>query len=320
MNRIITTKSHNPRVAYGEALLDLAAQNPKVVALDADLCKSTMSILVEAKYPERIFEMGIAEQNMAATAAGLALGGKIPFIHSFAVFVCGRAYDQIRQAICTARLNVKIVGSSAGLSDFGDGATHQSVEDVALMRALPRMTVLSPCDAFEVKKAVWATAELEGPVYLRLSRNDMPPLTQAETPFEVGKIQQMRAGTTLAIFATGTMVAIALEAARKLEELDLSAKVINVATLKPLDEAGVRRESKGMQGVLTVEEHSVIGGLGSAVLEALASSRIPVQRVGIQDKFGMSAMSHGELLEYFGLTPGRVVAAAQSLLRDGGAS
>ena len=155
-------------------MLELAAHNPDVVALDADLCKSTMSTLVQEKYPDRFFEMGIAEQNMAATAAGLALSGKLPFIHSFAVFVSGRAYDQIRQAICTARLNVKIVGSSAGLSDFGDGATHQSVEDMALMRALPQMTVLSPCDAFEVKKAVWAMAEREGPVYLRLSRNDMP--------------------------------------------------------------------------------------------------------------------------------------------------
>ncbi|MGA2658632.1 MAG: transketolase C-terminal domain-containing protein [Verrucomicrobiota bacterium] len=314
MNRSITTNTHNPRIAYGEALLELAAQNPNVVALDADLCKSTMSALVEGKYPERFFEMGIAEQNMAATAAGLALGGKIPFIHSFAVFVSGRAYDQIRQAICTTRLNVKIVGSSAGLSDFGDGATHQSVEDVALMRALPGMTVLSPCDALEVKKAVWAMAEFEGPVYLRLSRNDVPLLTRAETPFEIGKIQPMRAGADLAIFATGTMVATALEAARQLEKFDVSAKVVNVATLKPLDEPGVRRESDGMQGVITVEEHSVIGGLGTAVLETLGASRIPVQRVGIQDQFGMSATNHLELLEYYGLTPGGVVAAARSLM------
>jgi transketolase len=320
MNRTITTKTMNPRVAYGEALLELAAQNPNVIALDADLCKSTMSVTVEENYPERFFEMGIAEQNMAATAAGLALAGKIPFIHSFAVFVTGRAYDQIRQAICTARLNVKIVGSSAGLSDFGDGATHQSVEDLTLMRVLPNMTVLSPCDALEVKKAVWAMAELDGPAYLRLNRNDVPQLTTTDTPFEIGRIRQMKPGSDLVIFATGTMVATAMEASRLLQEHVISAKVINVATLKPLDEPGVRRECEGMQGVVTVEEHSIIGGLGSAVLEALDGCRIPVRRVGIKDRFGMSGMNHPELLDFYDLTPGEVAASARSLMQNAVAS
>jgi transketolase len=314
MSRVVTTKTQNPRVAYGEALLELAAHNPNVVALDADLCKSTMSTLVQEKYPERFFEMGIAEQNMAATAAGLALSGKLPFIHSFAVFVSGRAYDQIRQAICTARLNVKIVGSSAGLSDFGDGATHQSIEDMALMRTLPQMTVLSPCDAYEVKKAVWAMAEREGPVYLRLSRNDVLWVTEADTPFEIGRIQQFRPGKDLVIFATGAMVATALEAARQLAACGISAKIVNVATLKPLDEAGIQRESQGMHGVVTVEEHTVIGGLGSAVLEALSGSRVPVQRIGIRDGFGTSGMSHAELLEHYGLTATAVVGAASELM------
>jgi transketolase len=314
MHRVSPTKTRNPRIAYGEALLDLVEQNPKVVALDADLCKSTMSVLIQDKHPERFFEMGIAEQNMAATAAGLALGGKVPFIHSFATFAAGRAYDQIRQAICTAQLNVKIVGSSAGLSDFGDGATHQSVEDVALMRALPNMTVLSPCDAFEVQKAVWAMAELDGPVYLRLSRNDMPWLTEPNTPFGIGPIQNLRAGTDLVIFATGTMAAIALEASRELEGQGISAKVVNVATLKPMDEDGIRRESQGMRAVVTAEEHSVIGGLGSAVLEALSRCRVPVERVGIKDQFGMSGMNHAELLERFGLTSKGIALAARNLL------
>jgi transketolase len=260
--------------------------------------------------------MGIAEQNMTGTAAGLALGGKVPFVHSFAVFATGRAYDQIRQAICLARVNVKVVGSSAGLSDFGDGSTHQSIEDISLMRSLPNMTVLSPCDALEVKKAVRAMAELNGPVYLRLGRNDMTPLTDEQTPFAIGPIQLMKPGRDVVIFATGTMVAVAVEASRALEQKGVSAKVINVATLKPLDEPGVRRESDGMQGVITVEEHSIIGGLGSAVLEALAASRIPVQRVGIQDRFGMSGMNHTELLEDYGLTPRGLVAAAGSLMQN----
>jgi transketolase len=252
---------------------------------------------------------------MAATAAGLALGGKLPFIHSFAVFVCGRAYDQIRQAICTANLNVKIIGSSAGLSDFGDGATHQSVEDLALMRGLPRMTVLSPCDAHEVKKAVWAMAECPGPVYLRLSRNDGPWVTEAETPFEIGKIQLLRPGTDVALFATGTMVATALEASGQLAAHGLSAKVVNVATLKPLDEEGVRREALGMRGVVTVEEHTIMGGLGSAVLEALGESRAPVRRIGIRDRFGTSGMNHAELLDHYGLTATAIADTAKTWVK-----
>jgi transketolase len=310
----MNTTAINPRTAYGEALLELASRNPNVVALDADLCKSTMSVVIQETYAERFFEMGIAEQNMTGTAAGLALAGKVPFIHSFAVFATGRAYDQIRQAICLPRVNVKVVGSSAGLSDFGDGSTHQSVEDISLMRSLPNMTVLSPCDALEVKKAVRAMAELNGPVYLRLSRNDMSPLTNEQTPFAIGPIQVMRPGRDAVVFATGTMVAVAVEASRVLEKKGVSVKVINVATLKPLDQTGIQREAQGMKGVVTVEEHSIVGGLGSAVLEALSRCPTRLERVGIEDQFGLSGTSHAELLDLYGLTPARVTTAVESFL------
>ena len=243
----------------------------------------------------------------------MALSGKLPFIHSFAVFVSGRSYDQIRQAICTARLNVKIVGSSAGLSDFGDGATHQSIEDMALMRALPQMTVLSPCDAYEVKKAVWAMAEREGPVYLRLSRNDVPWVTEADTPFEIGRIQQFRPGKdrwflrrepwSRPPWKRGANLRHAASPPNRQCRDAQTAGRSRHPTRKP-------RHAR----VVTVEEHTVIGGLGSAVLEALSGARVPVRRIGIRDAFGTSGMNHAELLEHYGLTATAVVGAARELM------
>jgi transketolase len=307
-------KMANPRVAYGEELLALAAQNDKIVALDADLCKSTMTVLMQDKRPDHFVEMGIAEQNMASTAAGLALMGMIPFINSFAVFATGRCYDQIRQAICLPRLNVKVMGSSAGLSDFGDGSTHQSVEDISLMRSIPNMTVLVPGDALEVRKAVRAMVEYDGPVYLRISRNDMPILTDDSTPFAIGKLLRLAEGDDVAILATGVMVAEALKARALLAALQISARVVNVSTLKPLTTEAVLAEVAGVECVVTAEEHSVIGGLGSAVACALRRHRLPIEFVGIQDSFGISGMNHHELLVQYGLTPEAIADAAKNLL------
>ncbi len=304
----------NQRTAYGEALVKLGAADRRAVALEADLGKSTMSILFEQAFPDRYFQMGIAEANMVSAAAGLALTGYIPFVHSFAVFASGRAYDQIRSSVCIPRLNVRICGSSAGLSDFGDGKTHQSVDDIAIMRVLPNMTVLSPCDAVETEQMVAALGEVSGPVYLRLNRNDLPVL-QGCAPFQIGKPRLMREGGDIAVYATGIMVSIALEAAEALAKEGLSVRVINIHTIKPLDANAVRAHAKGVRAVLTCEEHSVIGGLGSAVLEALSMERVPVQLMGIQDCFGTSASNYQELMAKYGLTAEAVADRIRIMLK-----
>lgn len=291
------------RAAYGQALVDLGKKDERVVVLEADLGRSTMSILFQQAYPSRYFEMGIAEQNMASTAAGLSLVGKIPFIHSFAVFASGRAYDQIRQSIAIAGLNVKICGSSAGLSDFGDGSTHQAIEDVSLMRALPNMTVLVPVDAVETRKMVEAMVDWDGPVYIRINRNDLPVVTDPDSHLEIGKLQVLREGTDIAVFANGVMVSKALIAAEELAGAGISVKVINASTVKPLSDEEVRSCVKGCRGVVTAEEHSIIGGLGSAVAAALRRERnLPIEFVGVKDSFGTSALSYEELLAHYGLT------------------
>ncbi len=306
----------NLRTAYGEELLALAKENPRVVALDADLCGSTQSIVVEKNFPERYFEMGIGEQNMISVAAGLSLTGKIPFAHSFAVFASGRTFDQIRQSVCLPGLNVKIVGSSCGLSDFGDGATHQSFEDLATMRVLPHMTVLSPADAVETKWAVREAAAIDGPVYIRLNRNDLPVLFDENTSFETGKPLVLREGSDIALIGTGTMSAIALEAAGLLENRGISARVIHMGTIKPLDREALADAVKGVKGIVTCEEHTIYGGLGSAVAEALCTAPLPMRMVGIQDRYGQSAVHYQELLECYGLTREAVSEAAVNLLES----
>lgn len=306
----------NLRTAYGEELLALAGENPRVVALDADLCGSTQSVVVEKNYPERYFEMGIGEQNMISVAAGLSLTGKIPFAHSFAVFASGRTFDQIRQSVCLPGLNVKIVGSSCGLSDFGDGATHQSFEDLATMRVLPHMTVLSPADAVETKWAVREAAAIDGPVYIRLNRNDLPVLFDENTSFETGKPLVLREGSDIALIGTGTMSAIALEAAGLLENRGISARVIHMGTIKPLDREALADAVKGVKGIVTCEEHTIYGGLGSAVAEALCTAPLPMRMVGIQDRYGQSAVHYQELLECYGLTREAVSEAAVNLLES----
>jgi transketolase len=305
----------NLREAWGEALLALARRNPDVVALEADLGKSTRSVLLKAEFPERHFEMGIAEQNMASTAAGLALAGKIPFMHSFAVFAAGRAYDQLRNSVCIPALNVRVCGSSAGLSDFGDGKTHQSVEDMAIMRALPNMTVLCPADGIECAGVVAALETHRGPAYVRVNRNELPFVTPAEGPYRIGPVRVLRRGKDAVVFACGVMVSRALEAADRLGQAGISATVVNVSTLKPIDRAAVVELARGARAIVTAEEHSVIGGLGSAVLEALRRERhAPLEMVGIGDCFGQSAEGYEVLLERFGLTAAAIERAVLGLL------
>lgn len=302
----------NQRIAYGKTLVELGHKNSNIVVLDADLGGSTMGKMFEQEFPDRHYEMGIAEANMTSVAAGLAQAGKIPFTNSFAVFAAGRAYDQIRQTICIGKLNVKICGSSAGMSDFGDGATHQSVEDVAIMRAIPNMTVLCPADANETVEATKAMAAMQGPCYMRLNRNDLPNVTEEGKPFVIGQPTVLREGTDVAVFAAGCMVALALEAAKELEDR-ISVKVINVSTIKPMNPAVIVDLCKACRAVVTAEEHSIVGGLGSAIAEALRKEMKPIDFVGIEDTFGSSAHCYQDVLGYYGLTKEHLIRTIQEM-------
>ncbi|MCL6430063.1 MAG: transketolase family protein [Anaerolineae bacterium] len=291
------------RVAYGEALLALGRARPDVVVLDADLYRSTRTVLFAEAFPERFYDLGIAEQDMVSTAAGLAASGHIPYCNSFAMFITARCYDQTRIQIAYPGLPVKLVGSSAGLTQGPDGASHQSLEDVSLMRGLPNMAVVVPADDVETRQATLAIAEWPGPVYLRLGRYPTPRLFDESYRFEMGHMVRMRDGGDLVLFACGHMVAKALEAAELLVRDGLEARVVNVSTIKPLDVEAVRREAAGVQRAFTVEEHSITGGLGSAVCEVLAEeARVPVTRLGVRDRFGESGLAD-ELLEKHGLQP-----------------
>jgi transketolase len=307
--------SPNLRIAYGTSLVRLGKKDERVVALEADLGKTTQSAMFQAEFPDRYFQMGIAEQNMASTAAGFALSGMIPFIHSFAVFASGRAYDQVRNSICIPNLPVRICGSSAGLSDFGDGKTHQGVEDASLMRALPNMTVLCPADSTEVEQMMDCMLDWPGPVYLRINRNDLPFVFPVGEPYHIGKVTKLRDGNNVAIFASGIMVSRALEAAKILESEGISVRVMDISTIKPLDREAVIRYAAGVDAIVTAEEHSIIGGVGSAVVEALRGvSHAPVEFVGIPDSFGISAEGYEELLTLFKLTSGEVAKTVRTLL------
>jgi transketolase len=294
-------KLQNQRQVYGETLLELGKVNSNIVVLEADLGKSTMTTLFEQAFPERFFEMGIGEANMTSFAAGLSLTGKIAFTNSFAVFAAGRAFDQIRQGICIPGLNVKIIGSSAGLSDFGDGATHQSVEDVAIMRAIPNMTVLVPADGTETREMVRKITEYKGPVYLRINRHDMPDIFPDDQEYIIGKPYLIRDGRDVVVYANGIMVYKALQAAEKLAPEGIDVKVVNVSSLKPVDENEIKKFANGMKGVVTAEEHSVIGGLASVITFILSGNGIPSEHVAIKDQFGQSARSYDELLDEYGL-------------------
>lgn len=303
---------NNQRIAYGNTLVELGKTDPRIVVLDADLGGSTMGKLFEQAYPDRHFEMGIAEADMTSVAAGLAQTGKIPFTNSFAAFAAGRAFDQIRQTIAIGKLNVKICGSSSGLSDFGDGATHQCVEDMAIMRAIPNMTVLCPADANETVGAVRAMVEMEGPCYIRLNRNDYPNVTEEGVPFQIGKPKIMKEGHDVVVFATGYMVGVAMKAAEELEG-KISVKVVNIATIKPMTAEAVLKAAGDCRAIVTAEEHNVLGGLGSAISEVLCKDPRPIEFVGIHDTFGCSAHNYTELLDYFGLNSGKVKEAVEKM-------
>lgn len=310
-------KVESLRIAYGQTLTDLGQKNDALVVLEADLGKSTMGVVFEKEYPKRFFEMGIAEANMVSVAAGLSLTGKIPFLASFAVFCTGRCYDQIRTSVCIPNTNVKICGSSAGLSDYGDGSTHQSIEDIAIMRVLPNMQVFSPVDAVQTRQIVEYMAREKGPMYLRVNRNDLPVLTDEEEEFVPGRLYPVRKGRDAVVFASGVMVSIALEAAGLLEKENIQVQVVNVPSIKPIDEEAVFQLASSVRGVVTAEEHSVMGGLGSVICECLsARGSKKVIRVGIEDQFGTSAESYAILLEKYELTADRIAAAVKKSLAE----
>ena len=305
----------NQRAAYGEALVKLGREYSRIVVLEADLSKSTMGTQFENAYPGRFYEMGIAEANMAGVAAGLALTDRVPFMASFAVFATGRCYDQIRNSICISKLNVKICGSSAGLSDFGDGATHQSVEDIAIMRALPNMQVFVPADAVQVGHIMHYMAENEGPMYLRINRLDLPVYTKEDEAFVPGRVYTLREGSDAAVFACGVMVSKAIEAAELLHGVGVTLKVVNVPSIKPLCAESVRDICGSVKGVVTAEEGSTIGGLGSAIAEIVTSKMEKrIQMVGIKDKFGISAENYDVLMQEYRLTSSEIVQAVKNVL------
>ena len=295
------------RVAYGQALVELAEKNPDVVVLDADLGAATNTNKFGAAFPERYFDMGISEADMMATAAGFAASGKIPFASTFAVFAAGRAFDQVRNSIAYPKLNVKIGATHAGISVGADGGSHQAIEDMALMRALPNMTVICPSDDVEARAATFAAAEMDGPVYLRFSRYATNTFHGDDYTFKIGKGEIVREGTDVALIACGLMVNIALEAAEQLAGYGISARVVNMPTIKPLDNDLVLDCARTIGKIVTCEEHSVIGGLGSAVCELTSRMcPVPVSRLGVNDVFGKSGDVPG-LFEEYGLTAAHIV-------------
>lgn len=301
------------RAAYGEALAELAEKYPNLVVLDADLSTATMTNKFASAYPDRFFDCGIAEANMTGIAAGMSTCGLKPFTNTFAIFAAGRAYEQVRNSIGYPHLNVTVVGSHGGVSVGEDGATHQMVEDIALMRAIPGMTVVVPCDANEMKLAVKALIEYNGPAYLRLCRAAVETVTNSIPgySFELSKGATLRDGSDVTIIATGITVQMSLEAAKLLENEGISARIIDMHTIKPLDDELVIKAARETGAIVTVEEHSVIGGLGGAVAELLGEKYpVPVIRHGVNDQFGRSGTA-AAVLEYFGLTPEKIAEKAK---------
>jgi transketolase len=302
------------RDGYGKGLVKAGDRDERIVVLCADLTESTRSQWFAERFPHRFIEIGVAEQNLAVVAVGMALAGKIPFISSYATFSPGRNNEQIRTNICINNVPVKIAGAHAGISVGPDGSTHQALEDIALMRALPRMVVVVPCDAIEAEKATLAIAFNGKPSYIRLAREKSPVVTTPRTAFEIGKALTMKKGKDVAIIACGIMVHEALEAAKLLKKEDINAMVINNHTIKPMDEEAIVAAAKSCGAVVTAEEHQVAGGMGSAVAEILARRLpTPMEFVGIQDRFGESG-SPAELMKVFGLTADGIVTAVKKVL------
>ena len=314
MKKYSFTEKKDTRSGFGAGLLDLGRTNPNVVALCADLTGSLKMDAFQKEFPDRFFQVGIAEANMMGIAAGLTIGGKIPFTGTFANFSTGRVYDQIRQSIAYSNKNVKICASHAGLTLGEDGATHQILEDIGMMRMLPHMTVICPCDYNQTKAATIAIANHIGPVYLRFGRPSWPVFTDANDRFEIGKAVVMNEGNDVSIFATGHMVWKAIEAGMKLAETGIDAEIINIHTIKPLDEKAVLKSVKKTKCVVTVEEHQVNGGLGDAICHVLSRNYLaPVEIIGVNDTFGESGTPE-QLLEKYGLTSSNIVAAAEKVM------
>lgn len=302
------------REAYGNALAVVGAKNKNIVVLDADLSKSTKTNVFKEQFPDRFFNVGIAEQNLISVGAGLAAAGMIPFVSSFAMFATGRAFEQIRNAVCYPKLNVKVCATHAGITVGEDGATHQSLEDIACMRVLPNMTVVVPADEAETTSVIEWAANYQGPVYVRLGRAGVDDTTPAGYQFVPGKSQTLVEGADLTIIACGALVGPAVEGAKELAQAGISARVINMASIKPIDKDAIVKAAQETGAILTAEEHNVLGGLGSAVAEVVVQEApVPMAFVGVQDSFGESGTPK-ELMAKYGLTAKDIVAAAKKLV------
>ncbi len=303
------------RNGYGEGVVEAGKSNQNVVVLCCDLMESTRSLAFAEAFPTRFFEMGVAEQNMAGVGAGMAATGKIPFISSYAVFSPGRNWDQIRVSIAYSNLNVKIMGAHSGISVGPDGATHQALEDIAIMRVLPNMVVLAPCDAHEARKAVLAAAKYIGPVYIRFTREKTPVITRPSTPFEIGKAVVLREGTDITLIACGPLVYEALLAAEQLSKRGIDVEVINCPSIKPLDKKTILKSVQKTGAAVTIEEHQTTGGLFGAIAEFLSQTNpVPIIPVGMNDAFGESG-TPDELLKKYGMKAVNIVAAVQKILK-----
>jgi transketolase len=303
------------RDAYGDALVSLGKKRNDVVVLDADLSGSTKTSKFAKVFPDRFFNIGIAEQDMMGTAAGLAIAGKLPFVSTFAVFATGRAWEQVRQSICYPNLSVKIVASHSGITVGEDGGSHQSVEDIAVMRVIPHMTVIVPADGPETQQAIEAAAEHKGPCYIRVGRNKVPTLHGEDYKFKIGKAHVFNEGRDAMIIATGIMVAESLKARDLLKTEGIDAGVINMSTIKPIDVEAVLSAARRCGAIVTAEEHSIIGGLGGSVAEVLAESApTPMVRVGIKDAFGTSGNCEA-LLNHYGLSAGSIATAVKEVIK-----
>lgn len=312
---LLQPKMKPTRDGYGEGLVEAAEKNPDIVAIGADITGSTRGDWFQKKFPDRFISVGIAEQNQMCIAAGMSLKGKIPFVCNYGVFLAGRAWEQIRTTVCYNNLNVKLAGAHGGISVGPDGATHQALEEIALMRCLPNMTVVVPTDAIETKKATLCSTQINGPVYIRFGREKVPTITSEDTPFEIGKAYCCREGLDVAIIACGAMVYESLVAADQLKAEGISAAVINNHTIKPMDQETIIEAAKNTGAVVTVEEHQVMGGMGSAVAEVLAQNHpVPVKMLGVMDRFGESGEPN-VLMKEFGLTSDHIVKSVKEVLK-----
>ncbi|MEK7516723.1 MAG: transketolase C-terminal domain-containing protein [Patescibacteria group bacterium] len=303
------------RDGYGQGLVIAGKENPNIVVLCADLTESTRSLAFKKEFPDRYIQIGVSEQSMVVIAAGLALAGKVPWVSSYTMFCPGRAWEQVRTNVALNEANVKIAGAHSGVSVGPDGATHQAVEDIAIMRCIPKMMVIAPCDMIETRKAVVAASRLMGPVHIRFAREKTPVFTTEDTPFEIGTATMFRDGDDVAIVACGPLVHNALLAAAELERDGIDCRVINNHTVKPMDEAAIIKAAKECGAIVTVEEHQVMGGMGSRVAEVLAAHHpTPIEFVGVQDRFGESGTPL-ELIEAFGMGVGSIKDAVRKVLK-----